>query len=56
MTEQFTCGLCGETYDKAWTDEEAQKESERIFGPDIEDPEVVCDDCYKLIMHTGGEA
>jgi hypothetical protein len=47
MAETFTCAMCGKTYDKEWTDEEAMAEAEGIFGDQLgDDPDVVCDDCF----------
>lgn len=53
-TDTFTCANCGETYEKAWSDEEAAAEAAELFPSlDITDPEeapVVCDSCFKHIM------
>jgi hypothetical protein len=50
--DTYTCAMCGETYKKGWSDEEAKEEYEEAFPcADSEEPiRVVCDDCYKLIM------
>ena len=52
MDNAFICGLCHETYDKKWSDAEAKKEAEELWG-DIPDEEtaVVCDDCFNLMFH-----
>lgn len=43
----FTCALCGNTYEKAWTDEECFAEKKELYpGIDIEDCVIVCEDCY----------
>jgi rubredoxin len=47
--KQFTCDNCGETYDCEWSDEEAQAEAVSTFGV-IDDPAIVCDDCYQKLM------
>ena len=49
MDNTFTCAQCGVTYEKAWTDEEAAAEGAEVFGQVIEDPAVVCTDCYKTM-------
>lgn len=43
----FRCAVCGNVYEKAWSDEEAMKESRELWGeiPE-EEREVVCDDCF----------
>jgi hypothetical protein len=47
-SSEFTCADCGETYNKAWSDEEAHAEREENFpGLRQEDAVVVCDDCYR---------
>ena len=50
MNDKFTCEACNQTYDKAWTDEEAKKEAKQTFG--ISTGAVVCDDCYNKIMYN----
>ena len=50
MSSKFTCEECHETYDKAWTDEEAAAEAELAFG--ITTGATVCDDCYNKIMYS----
>jgi len=51
--DTFTCALCHETFDKAWSDEEALAEShdlwpqEHIDGVDMD---VVCDDCHHGVL------
>lgn len=46
--DQFTCGACGGTFPKAWSDEEALAEAEDAFDPsELEDAAVVCDDCWR---------
>lgn len=41
----YTCGLCHETFDKEWSDEEALAEAGELF-PGESDMAVVCDDCW----------
>ena len=47
----FTCYLCGETYEKAWTDADARAEMVDRYGPDTLDVEfgVICDDCDERV-------
>jgi hypothetical protein len=49
---EFTCANCGGTFVKGWSDEEAADEAGRVFGADIPDPVVVCDDCYTEMMRV----
>lgn len=49
--EEYTCDACGETFEKDWTDEEAQEEFECNFPTHtIRDQAIVCDDCYNTLM------
>lgn len=43
----FQCVMCGEAYEKGWTDEEAKVEAKDLWG--IEKGPVVCDDCFNKI-------
>lgn len=47
----FTCALCYNTFQKLWSDEEANTEFLSRFGymPE-EDRATVCDDCYQRVM------
>lgn len=48
MSREFTCGRCGETFEKTWTDEEAKHEKTAIFGAiPLAACVVVCDDCWR---------
>lgn len=43
----FVCDSCGGTFDCEWSDEEAMKESEEIFGKlPKKDLAQICDDCF----------
>lgn len=44
---EFTCDGCGETFPKGWSDEEAQAEADAVFPEGIDDPAMVCDECYE---------
>ncbi len=49
---EFRCSMCRQVYCCGWSDEEAVAELKAVFGPE-ETPdtsEIVCDDCYKIIM------
>jgi rubredoxin len=50
---EYKCGHCGNVYEKGWTDEEAKKEAEEIFGKHPDDwndgQVVICDDCFNLM-------
>ena len=53
MTKQFTCEHCGGTFFQAWSDEERNQEYEQNFSQeerDQEEPVIVCDDCYEILM------
>ena len=49
----YKCALCGNVYEKGWTDEEAAKEAKEVMGiEDVNDKRnvaIVCDDCYKKV-------
>lgn len=56
--DTFTCAICGNVYEKEWSDSEADEECERLFGisnatsriGDTEDDcAYVCDDCFQMI-------
>ncbi len=58
MSETFTCCLCGETFDKSWTDEEADAEFKQLYG-DLDEPsdEFCCTPCWeKSGLSTGDPA
>ena len=48
MSEEFTCALCGETFQQAWSHEDAKAEFAEAFPDDQDEAtEILCDDCYK---------
>lgn len=49
MSNTYTCSLCGETFDKGWSDEEAEAELASTFAVPKVDCNLVCDDCYKAM-------
>lgn len=46
--DSFTCACCRETFEKGRSDEMADAERDELFGN--QDCELVCEDCFKLIM------
>lgn len=50
LDSQFRCVMCGEVFDKVWSDEEAAAECVQHFGH-LEPAEiaVVCDECFQRI-------
>lgn len=55
--DTFTCSFCKGTFPKAWSDEEAIAESERLWGRDPslplqedDDWAIVCGECFSLMM------
>lgn len=47
----YTCGNCGGTFEKAWSDDESDAEARQMFGEiPAEEKAVVCDDCYRAMM------
>ena len=51
-SDEYTCARCGKTYKKGRPDDEAMKETKEQFGEDVDikDCDVICDDCYNVIM------
>lgn len=48
---EFRCAICGGVFTKGWSEEEAIAEMKRDFPNfDLEQCDVVCDDCYRDIM------
>jgi hypothetical protein len=52
--DTYTCAGCGGTFDKGWSDEEADAESVATFGVRGDAPGMatVCDPCYQQIMRV----
>ena len=53
MGSTYTCALCHEEFKKAWSDEEADAEYAAVFpkeSANAESRDVVCDDCYNIIL------
>ena len=52
MSDTFTCAACGDTFFKAWTDEEMLTEAQ-THGFDLEgDNVLLCDDCFEPVMEA----
>jgi rubredoxin len=52
MTENtYKCAACGGVFEKAWSDEEAIKESTALWeNLSEEESEVICDSCFQGAM------
>jgi hypothetical protein len=50
MNDQYKCFMCQQTFDKGWSDEEAEAEKLELFG-DVpkNECELACDDCFQEI-------
>ncbi len=48
----FTCGHCGNAFQKGRSDEEAIKEHHLVFGdvPPPEEQVIICEDCWVKII------
>ena len=54
MVDTFTCAKCGETFENIWSDSEAEAQYDKVFAEEKaagEERDVVCDDCYNIIMN-----
>lgn len=53
--DTFTCDMCGGTFNKGRTDEEADAEAAAIFGdaPPPEGRSIVCEDCWIKLINGG---
>jgi hypothetical protein len=52
-TDQFTCDHCHETFDKAWTDEEARAEADHLWRDEQAKGmgmATICEDCFVAFM------
>lgn len=50
--ESYSCGRCGETFEKVRSDEEALAEAHSIWTPEtMAHPQIIiCDDCFNEFM------
>ena len=57
MTDTFKCVACRGTFNKGWSDEEAIAEHQEHF-PEVplEETDLVCDDCYQLLINPANLA
>ena len=57
---EFTCAMCGGTFEQGWTDEEAEAEYTSAFTElskeQKEDRAEVCDDCYSAFVPGDGRS
>ncbi len=55
MKNEYTCEACGNTYEKEWTDEEADDEAFKLHGKTSKsaDMAIVCDDCFNKMREQG---
>ena len=51
---EYRCDNCNKVYQKGWSNVEAEKEAEDIFGKApidwVSGIAIICDDCFKLII------
>ena len=47
---EYRCDCCHKKFIRGWTEEEARKEEEKVFGRNDPDAGIVCDECYAAIM------
>lgn len=49
--DEYTCAECNLTFEKGWSDEEAQLEKEVLWG-DLHPQEstTICDDCFNQLF------
>ena len=47
---EYKCAKCENVFEKGWSDEEADKEREAMWGVPQSDCVLVCDTCYKKLM------
>lgn len=56
MGRTYTCSMCERTLESEWTQEEAEAEKTTLWGDvSLDDCDVVCDDCFKVIGPEGSE-
>lgn len=48
---EYECAYCRGIFTKGWPDEDARSEAEKLFGKGVwdDDPQLICDDCHKLM-------
>lgn len=50
MSDTFKCAVCRKTFEKGWTDAEAEAELDATFSVPPAGCNLVCDDCYGELM------
>ena len=49
--QSYTCEVCGGTFEKGWSDEEAWAEAKSLYPPeDLKEVGLTCDDCFRKVM------
>lgn len=44
----YICDACRKEFDSDWSDEEAMKEANELWGDLLgKDPAIICDDCFQ---------
>ncbi len=53
---EYRCAQCGGEFKTAWSDDDAQRESEQLWGRRGDTPgmALVCDDCFNEITRRVG--
>ena len=55
-TIEYTCVLCGETYESDRTEEDAIREAKFIWGESSKEKmDIVCDDCFPKALTWQGK-
>ncbi len=49
--EMYVCDACHQTYEKGWSDDEADLEAKELHGKTSKDEDIaiVCDDCFNAM-------
>lgn len=53
---EYRCAICRGVFVKGWSDEQAEQELAENFGDPVEDCDLVCDDCYQMVLRSMGRA
>ena len=52
--KHYRCAVCKEVFEKiideTWDDNKAAEEMKQVFNKEVDDCDLVCEDCYKEIM------
>ncbi len=52
MLQQFTCENCNRSFMDSTSDEEAFDEARTLFGSNVKDLAIVCEECFDKIFAT----